>query len=108
MKLKELQEKSGREVTKVIKKESKKQVTFVCNTWVKSQVFRNIVSGIAIIRYIYISYLRSGGKNLRDTSAYPRSFGDHVALLHKNLMAAGFWKRVHQSNLNCNQQPSFR
>jgi len=32
MKLKELQEKSGREVTKVIKKESKKQVTFVCNT----------------------------------------------------------------------------
>lgn len=51
----------------------------------------NLIANKIIILYgswpwgcavVDLELLRSGGKNLHDTSAYPRSFGDHVARLH--------------------------
>ncbi len=82
--LRRLLEETGREVTKVKKHVVKTSVTFDC----KKKSF--CVGGSISVwnsygtktKYISIYRLRSGGKNLHDTAAYPRSFGDHIARLH--------------------------
>ena len=84
-KLKAWQESTGREVTKVIKTHDKTSVIFVCMCLFEFELqIKN--SKNVVFKQFEFEFLRSGGKNLRDTAAYPRDFGDHIGSLHMGHM----------------------